>query len=137
MAKPTTGHVEYVPEHEPDTDQMATDTLMTSVFSGISLIPATLVLATFASVGATLGSGLASPSGAKIGLAVGLAVGMVLIALGLRRYSDRIRGRSQNLYRGAWIGSIASLVIIAALAFMAQPIPQYCPPGHICTDGQR
>ncbi|MCU0264260.1 MAG: hypothetical protein MUF09_11430 [Candidatus Nanopelagicales bacterium] len=116
MAKPTTGHVEHVPE--PDPDQMATDTLMTSVFSGVCLIGATVIF--------------------KAGFAVGLALGMALIAWTLRRYAERIRARSANLYRGAWIGSVAALVIIALMYFAPQvAFPQYCPPGQLCVNNQR
>ena len=55
MAKPTTGRVEHEPVPEPDPDQMATDTLMTSVFSGICLIVATVVLAGFGCAGTRRG----------------------------------------------------------------------------------
>jgi cbb3-type cytochrome oxidase subunit 1 len=137
MAKPTTGHVEHVPE--PDPDQMATDTLMTSVFSGVCLIGATVI---FGLVGGGLGlaAGRATDSAtwAKAGFAVGLALGMALIAWTLRRYAARIRARSANLYRGAWIGSVAALVIIALMYFMPQvAFPQYCPPGQVCVNNQR
>ena len=141
MAKPTTGRVEHVPEPEPepDADQMAADTLMTSVFSGISLIFATLVLATLGAVGYAAAGGAGAPGiWAQIGLGAGLAVGMALIATGLRRYADRIRARSRNLYRGAWIGSVAALVIIVFMAFFPQVvIPQYCPPGQVCVNDRR
>ena len=109
MAKPTTGHVEHTPE--PDPDQMATDTLMTSVFSGVCLIGATVI---FGLIGGGLGlaAGRATDSAtwARAGFAVGLALGMALIAWTLRRYAERIRARSANLYRGAWIGSVGALV---------------------------
>lgn len=137
MAKPTTGRVEHVPE--PDPDQMAADTLMTSVFSGVCLMGATVVLGIF---GGALGlaAGHATDSGiwARVGFAVGLALGMAVIAWALRRYAERIRARSNNLYRGAWIGSVAALVIIALMYFVPQVVfPQYCPPGQICVDGRR
>jgi hypothetical protein len=138
MGKSTTGRVDYASEREPDPDQMATDTLMTSVFSGIALIVATFVLGLLGSVGVTVGSRMADGAGAKIGLAIGLAMGMALIGLVLRRNADRLRGRSVNLYRGAWIGSIASLLIIVVMAYLPHlVIPQYCPPGQICTNEQR
>ncbi len=136
MAKPTTGRVEHVPE--PDPDQMAADTLMTSVFSGISLIVATIILGITGATGLAAGRSLADTIGAKVGLGVGLAVGMAAIAWALRRYADRIRARSTNLYRGAWIGSVAALVIIVAMAYLPQvAFPQYCPPGQLCLNGQR
>jgi hypothetical protein len=136
MAKPTTGRVDHVPE--PDPDQMAADTLMTSVFSGLSLIVATMILASTGTLGLAAGSSLAGTLGARIGLGVGLALGMALIAWGLRRYAVQIRARSTNLYRGAWIGSIAALVIITLMAFAPQvAFPQYCPPGQLCVNGQR
>lgn len=136
MAKPTTGRVEHVPE--PDPDQMASDTLMTSVFSGLSLIVATIILASTGTLGLAAGSSLSGTFGARIGLGVGLALGMALIAWGLRRYAVQIRARSTNLYRGAWIGSIAALVIITLMAFAPQVVfPQYCPPGQLCVNGQR
>ena len=136
MAKPTTGRLEHTPE--PDPDQMATDTLMTSVFSGISLVVATVILGISGALGLAAGRAVADVAGAKIGFGIGLALGMAAIAWSLRRFADRIQGRSLNLYRGAWIGSIASLVIIVLLAYLPQvAFPQYCPPGQICTDGRR
>ena len=136
MAKPTTGRVEHVPE--PDPDQMAADTLMTSVFSGISLIAATVVLGLFGSMALAAGRSVAGTVGAKVGLGLGLALGMAVIAWALRRYADRIRARSLNLYRGAWIGSVAALVIIVLMAYLPQvAFPQYCPPGQICVSDRR
>jgi len=135
MAKPTTGRVERVPE--PDPDQMAADTLMTSVFTGICLIAATVLLGAFGAMGLAAGRSIGDSVGARIGLAIGLALGMALIAWLLRRYAERIRARSMNLYRGAWIGSVAALVIIALMAYLPQvAFPQYCPPGQICVTGQ-
>jgi len=136
MAKPTTGRVE--PHPEPDPDQMAADTLMTSVFSGISLLAATVVLALCGSIALAAGKSISGTSGAKVGLAVGLLAGGALIGWVLRRYSDQIKARSLNLYRGAWIGSVAALVIIMLMAFLPQvAFPQYCPPGQVCTNGRR
>jgi hypothetical protein len=137
MAKPTSGQVEPAPER--DTDQMAVDTLMTSVFSGISLIVATVVLAITGVVFLDLSRSLTDSSvGAMVGFAIGLLMGALLIAWLLTRNSDRIKGRSANLYRGAWIGSGAALIIIVLLYFAPQvAFPQYCPPGQICTNGQR
>lgn len=136
MAKTTTGRIEQAPE--PDPDQMATDTLMTSVFSGISLLFATVILGLTGAAGLYLGESIGDATGAKVGLGVGLAVGILLIGWLLRRNSVRIQARSNNLYRGAWIGSIASLVIIVLMAYAPQiAFPQYCPPGQICTGGQR
>ena len=136
MAKPTIGRVEHGPE--PDPDQMATDTLMTSVFSGISLIAATVILGTFGAIGLAAGRSVADILGAKVGLGMGLGLGMAVIAWVLRRYADRIRARSTNLYRGAWIGSVAALVIIVLMAYLPQvAFPQYCPPGQLCLNGRR
>ena len=136
MAKPTTGRVEHVPE--PDPDQMAADTLMTSVFSGISLIVATVVLGLFGAMGLAAGRSVADTVGAKVGFGLGLALGMAVIVWALRRYAERIRARSTNLYRGAWIGSVASLVIIVLMAYLPQvAFPQYCPPGQICVSDRR
>lgn len=137
MAKPTTGRVDHVPE--PDPDQMAADTLMTSVFSGICLIAATIVLGLFGGgLGLAAGRATDSVTWAKLGFAVGLALGMAVIAWALRRYADRIRARSNNLYRGAWIGSVAALAIIALMYFLPQvAIPQYCPPGKVCVNNTR
>jgi hypothetical protein len=136
MAKPTTGRVEHVPE--PDPEQMSADALMTSVFSGISLIVSTVILALFGTVGLAAGRSIADVVGAKVGLGLGLALGMAGITWALRRYAMRIRARSANLYRGAWIGSVAALVIIAIMAYAPQvAFPQYCPPGQLCLNGQR
>lgn len=136
MAKPSSSHAEPAPE--PDPDQMAADTLMTSVFTGICLLVATVVLAAFGSAALAIGRSMAGTTGAKVGLAVGLLVGAAIIGWVLRHFAASIRNRSANLYRGAWIGSIASLVIIMLMAFAPQvAFPQYCPPGQICTNGRR
>jgi riboflavin transporter FmnP len=111
---------------------------MTAVFSGICLIIATVIFGVFGSLGLAAGRSVAEFTGAKVGFGIGLALGMVVIAWGLRRYADRLRARSTNLYRGAWIGSIAALVIITVMAYFPQvAFPQYCPPGQVCSNGQR
>jgi hypothetical protein len=138
MAKPTTGRIVPKGAPEPDPDQMATDTLMTSVFSGVCLVVATVYFATFGWVGLELGTGIADETGAKVGLGVGLAVGLVVMVWALRRFAGRIRGRSNNLYRGIWIGGLAALGIIVVMAYLPHVVfPQYCPPGAICENGQR
>jgi hypothetical protein len=138
MAKPTTGRIDRQPPPEPDPDQMATDTLMTSVFSGIGLVVATVFFATFGWAGLEVGSTLADETGARIGLGVGLAVGLAVMVWGLRRFGGRIRARSNNLYRGAWIGGLAALGIIVVMAYLPQVVfPQYCPPGAVCENGRR
>lgn len=132
MPKPRSESVESEPDPTPDTDQMAADTLMTSAFSGLGLVAATIVLAVCGTLFLNLSRAL-SDSAARLGFGVGLAVGMAGIAWLLRHFADRIRARSTNLYRGAWIGSVAALVIIALMAFAPQvAFPQYCPPGAIC-----
>ncbi len=126
------------PEPTPDPEQMAVDTLMTSVFTGVCFMVATVLLATFGSAALGIGRSLADTTGAKVGLGVGLLIGALAIAWSLRHFADLIRSRSANLYRGAWIGSIASLVIIVLMAYVPQvAFPQYCPPGQICTTGVR
>jgi uncharacterized membrane protein YidH (DUF202 family) len=138
MAKPTTGRVTPAPEPQPDPEQMATDTLMTSVFTGVSLIVATVVFGAFGSAGALLADRLGADDAWKYGLAFGLIVGTLVVVWGLRRFADRIRAHSNNLYRGAWIGSLLSLSIIVVMAYVPQlAIPQYCPPGAICQNGTR
>lgn len=132
MPKPTTGRLQPTPPPEPDTEQMATDTLMTSVFTGICLIGATFVLAVFGVSVLFLGESIAGANGAKVGLGVGLVLGAVVIALLLRRFSERIRARSANLYRGAWIGTFLSLGIILVMAYAPWLMPAYCPPGGVC-----
>lgn len=139
MPKPTTGRIDQQAP-EPDPDQMSVDTLMTSVFTGICLLVATVVLGTTGSLGLSLLSWLTDGSkiGHKVGLGLGLAVGMALIAWGLKHFSARIKQRSTNLYRGAWIGSVASLVIIVLMAYLPQvAFPQYCPPGNVCVNDRR
>ncbi len=117
---------------------MAVDTLMTSVFTGVSFVVATVVLAAFGSMALGIGRSVAETTGAKVGLGAGLLVGALVIGWSLRHFAERIRVRSRNLYRGAWIGSIASLVIIVLMAYVPQvAFPQYCPPGQICTNGRR
>jgi hypothetical protein len=137
MAKPTTGRVEQHPE--PDPDQMAADTLMTSVFTGISFMITATLLASIGSLGLFLmRSAVDTPTGAKVGFALGLLVGCLAIAWVLRRFGARLRARSQNLSRGAWIGSVAALVVLVFMAYLPQvAFPQYCPPGQICLNGRR
>ncbi len=138
MAKPTTGRIDRQNPVEPDPEQMATDTLMTSVFSGIGLVVATVYFATFGWVGLEVGTALADATGARIGLGVGLAVGLAVMVWAMRRFADRIRARSNNLYRGAWIGGVAALGIIVVIAYLPHVVfPQYCPPGTVCENGQR
>jgi hypothetical protein len=133
MPKPTTGRIQpAAPEPQPDPEQMATDTLMTSVFAGICLIGATFVLAVFGAMALYAGRAVGEVTGAKVGLGVGLALGTVVIAWFLRRFSGRIRARSNNLYRGAWIGTFASLAIIVVMAYAPWLMPNYCPPGGMC-----
>jgi uncharacterized membrane protein len=126
------------PRREPDTETMAADTLMTSVFTGVGLVIATIILATTGTLMLALGRSLAGSAGARVGLGVGLLVGALAIGWALRRFAARMRARSANLYRGAWIGSVAALVIIVLMAYFPQVVfPQYCPPGQICTGGRR
>ncbi len=132
MPKPTTGRIQPPAPEPPDPEQLATDTLMTSVFTGICLIAATVVLAVFGVSALYLGSSLADATGAKVGLAVGLAVGTVVIGILLRRFAEPIRAKSQNLYRGAWIGTLLSLGIILVMAYAPWLMPNYCPPGGMC-----
>jgi len=137
MAKPTTGRVDRGEPPEPDPDQMATDTLMSSVFSGVFLIVATVYFGTTGYAGMVLGQRLADATGARIGLGIGLAVGLGVAVLLMRRFGDAIRGRSRNLYRGIVIGGLASVGIIVLLAYFPQvAFPRYCPPGTTCENGQ-
>lgn len=132
MPKSRSDRVASEPDPPPDSDQMAADTLMTSAFSGLGLVVATIVLAVCGTLFLNLGRAL-SDSAARLGFGIGLAVGMAAIVWLLRHFAEPIRARSRNLYRGAWIGSVAALVIIALMAFAPQvAFPQYCPPGAIC-----
>lgn len=130
MAKPTTGHAQPVPQ--PDPEQMAADTLMTSVFTGISFVVAVVV---FGAAGG-LALQLTADSGrttAMIAFGAALAGAMVLIGYWLRQFADRMRARSRNLYRGAWIGSVAALVIMVVMYYLPWiAFPAYCPPGAPC-----
>lgn len=140
--KPTTGKVQRGTRSatgrvqvasEPDPDQMAADTLMTSALSSIALVLAIVVYATLGSIGLHLVGGLGRWQ-AMVGLGVGMTLGLVLVILLLRRFGERIRARSKNLYRGAWIGSIAAYVIMGLLYYLPWiAFPQYCPPGSICS----
>ena len=148
MPKPTTGRIQRGPKPEAvsqtsrseqarqrsqaESNQMMTNTLMTSVWSGVALIAATVVLAITGAIGLFAGRALADTTGAKVGLGVGLVLGTALIAVLLRRFADRIRARSTNLYRGAWIGTFASLAIILVMAYAPWLMPNYCPPGGMC-----
>ncbi len=131
MARTGTGGADRAPE--PDTEQMVTDTLMTSVFTAAAFTAATVLLAALGGVVMQLGFTLFDSTGAKVGLAVGLALGVALIYWGVRRHEEQIRARSANLYRGIWIGTILSLTIIVVMAYLPWiAIPVYCPPGGTC-----
>lgn len=131
MARTSTGPIEQVPQ--PDPEQMATDALMTSVFTAVSFVLATVLLAALGGVVMQLGFSLFDSAGAKVGLALGLAMGTGLVYLGVRRYEPRIRARSANLYRGIWLGTLLSLAIIVVMAYLPQvALPVYCPPGAMC-----
>jgi hypothetical protein len=134
MPKPSTGRIRPVaqPAPEPDTEQMTTDTLMTSVFSGVWLIVASLYFAVFGSIALYAGRAIADVTGAKLGLLVGLLIGLAVAVFLLRRYSQRIKARSRNLYRGAWIGTLLAVSIILVMAYAPGLMPNYCPPGAIC-----
>ena len=83
MTKRGTEHVRPEPE-EPDPDQLAIDTLMTSVFAGIGFVVAVIIY----SFTGTLALELTNVSGrttSMIVFGVGLAVGVGLIVFLLRR----------------------------------------------------
>lgn len=131
MAKRGSEHFRPEPE-DPDADQMAVATLMTSVFTGISFVVAVIIYSFTGTLVLKLAAG-AERTAAMIAFAVGLAVGGGLVAFLLRRYSTQIQARSKNLYRGAWIGSVAAMVIIVVMYYdPGIVIPRYCPPGTVC-----
>lgn len=131
MAKRPTGDSPSDPL-EPDQDQMIVDTMMTSVFTGISFVLAVLVY----SLAGGISLNLAAGSGRvvqMIAFGLGLSLGVGIVVVLLRGYSDQLAARSRNLRRGAWIGSMAGLVIIVVLYYLPWiAFPQYCPPGAIC-----
>jgi hypothetical protein len=131
MAKRGADHVRPEPQ-EPDPDQLATATLMTSVFASISFVVAVIIYAFTGTLALQLAAGTGRTA-AMIIFAVGLAAGGALIAFLLRRYSSQIQARSNNLYRGAWIGSAAALAIIVVMYYLPWIVlPQYCSPGTVC-----
>jgi hypothetical protein len=137
MAKPTTGRVGRPEPPEPDPDQMAVNTLMTSVFTGVFLVVATVYFGTVGYAGLAVGQDLAGSTGARVGFGVGLAVGLLIAALALRRYRASIRARSRNLLRGIVIGGLVALGIMVLMAYFPNvAFPRYCPPGAICEGGQ-
>lgn len=131
MAKRSTGHGSSEPL-EPDQDQMITDAMMTSVFTGISFVLSVLVY----SLAGGISLNLTADSGRIVQMIVfgaGLAFGAGVVVLLLRSYSAQLRLRSQNLYRGAWIGSMAGLAIIVVMYYLPWlAFPVYCPPGAVC-----
>lgn len=142
MPKPTTGRVSPAPEPArrltaEEEDQRNVDILMTAIFTGIALIAATVLLASAGSLGIHLLNQVADgPLTAEVGFGLGLGLAAITLGLVLRRFAERIKRRSANLYRGAWIGLIGALVIIAFMAYLPQvAFPQYCPPGAICRAG--
>ncbi|MGB8022313.1 MAG: hypothetical protein WCF04_13870 [Candidatus Nanopelagicales bacterium] len=129
--RPGAGRVQVAPE--PDPDQMAADTLITSVITGVALLVAVVVYAGIGSIGLHLLDGFGRWQ-AMVGLGVGMTLGLVIVILLLRRFADRIQARSRNLYRGIWIGAIAAYVIMGMMYFLPWiAFPQYCPPGAICS----
>lgn len=121
------------PAPKPDPQATAVEFLMTSVFTGVSLMVSTVTLAALGGSGLFFGRNLAGVTGAKIGFAVGLGLGVLLLGLLLRVDGDRLRNRSDNLYRGLWIGMLGAGLILGLMAFAPQvAFPVYCPPGAIC-----
>lgn len=132
MAKPTTGRVGPAEEPEADPERMMAEAWMTSVFTGITLIVAT---AYFAAIGGMLllaGHSAAGPTGARIGLGLGLGLALALAIYLLRASAGRLKSRSVNVYRGAWIGTFLSFGLIIVMAYAPWLVPNYCPPGAIC-----
>lgn len=130
MAKPTTGRIQQVPE--PDPEQALVDTIMTAIYAGVGLIVAVIIYGTFGGV-ALMVSASSGRITAMITFGVALLAALGLIALLLRHFADRIRARSTNVYRGAWIGAGFALVVIVMLYYLPGiAFPGYCPPGGTC-----
>ncbi len=132
MAKRASGQGSARPP-EPDPEQMAVDTLMTSVFTGISFMVAIVVYAVTGGAALFLVADIGRTA-AMIAFGLGLAVGFGLLVYVLRTNALRIESRSRNLYRGAWIGLLFGLAIIIVLYYLPWvAIPTYCPPGAVCS----
>lgn len=117
---------------EPDVDQMATDTLMTSVFAGIGFVISVIVYSLTGGLGLRFAQG-STAAMAMIAFGIGLMLGVGLIVQLLWRFAPRMQARSRNLYRGAWIGSMGGLVIIIFMYYLPWiAFPSYCPPGSVC-----
>lgn len=130
MAKPTTGHVE--PVKEPDPEQMAEATLLTSIFAGISFVVAVIVYGCIGGVALKLFTG-ASRAVAMTAFGVALGLGFGFLAWVLRQNAEALKARNQNLYRGAWIGVVGALVVMVLMYFLPWiAFPKYCPPGALC-----
>ena len=131
MAKRGSEHVRPEPQ-EPDPDQLATATLMTSVFAGISFVVAVIIFS-FAGTAVLQLAKDGELTAKMIAFGVGLALGGGLVVFLLRHYSAQIQARSRNLYWGAWIGSIAAMVIIVVMSYLPWIVfPHYCSPGQVC-----
>ena len=57
-------------------------------------------------------------------------VGVIVLGLLLRVNGDRIRARSNNLYRGLWGGMIMAAVLLALMAFAPELLGATPPPGQ-------
>ncbi|HEX6887987.1 MAG TPA: hypothetical protein VF143_07760 [Candidatus Nanopelagicales bacterium] len=118
-------------------DNRLADLMTISLMAGGALIVATLLLVAIAAPLGYLGADLGGITGAKVGFGLGLALALGLIALALRRFGPRLRSRSPNLLRGAWLGTIVAAVVLVFLYFLPNvALPTYCPPGAICTNGR-
>jgi O-antigen/teichoic acid export membrane protein len=118
-------------------DNRLADLMVISLTAGGALMVATLLLVAVAAPLGYLGADLGGMTGAKIGFGLGLALGLGLIALVLRRFGPRLRSRSPNLLRGAWLGTIVAAVVLVFLYYLPNvALPMYCPPGAICSNGQ-
>lgn len=119
---------------QPDPDQMAADTWLTSFVAGGTFLVATIIFGVFGGVGISLARALGGNRILQMVLvAVGFAMATGLIAVGVRRFRPQIERRGPAWYRGIIIGTAISLGIIVLMYFFPHIVfPKYCPPGGLC-----
>ena len=130
MAKPSAKRADAPRAPVSDLDAKLNANTITAMWAGASLMVSIVLLTALGGTGLYFGSDLGGVRGAKLGLILGLTVGVVILGLLLHLNSDRIRARSENLYKGMWAGMILALVLLLVMAFAPQLLGATPPPGQ-------
>ena len=111
-------------------DEKLTNNMVAAMWGGVSLMVSLVILAALGGTGLFFGRDHGGVQGAKLGFILGLMVGVIVLGLLLRVNGDRIRARSNNLYRGLWGGMIMAAVLLALMAFAPELLGATPPPGQ-------